>query len=390
MHILDAFRHRLMSDSNFDPRTAAFAFRGYNTTNLGRTAELLAQPVYGPIVERWLAKASEICHKVTGKTVDLVARARRGEETTLESYHEAISLVVSVSLAQLELLETFHATPYANARLAFGYSLGELTAVSAGGTFRMNEALHVPLAMSEDCVALAHDVTMGVLFSRGPVLDPEDVQRLCLSINLEGSGVIAVSSYLAPNACLLLGQGTTIDRFAERMPTAFSSRVHLRRNKDRWPPMHTPLVWERNISNRCGVLMHTLRGGVQKPHPPVISLVTGKMSYTDTNVRSHFYRWIDQPQRLWDAVYETLALGVKTVVHVGPDPNLIPATFNRLSENVQSQLAGYSPSSLGLRAMSAAAARPWLGAVLPSRTALLRAPLVRHVILEDWLLENQP
>ncbi len=209
-------------------------------------------------------------------------------------------------------------------------------------------------------------------------------------VNAEGAGVVGVSSYLAPNACLLLGQGDTIDRFAERMREEFPSRVYLRKNKDRWPPMHTPLVWERNISNRAGVMMHTLAGGMRAPNPPVFSLVTGKMNYTDTNVREILYRWIDQPQRLWEAVYETLASGIKTVVHVGPEPNLIPATYQRLSDNVNARLQGYSPRGLSLRAMSAAAARPWLNAILPSRVALLRAPLVEHVILEDWLIEHQP
>jgi len=35
------------------------------------------------------------------------------------------------------------------------------------------------------------------------------------------------------------------------------------------------------------------------------------------------------------------------------------------------------------------ARRRWLTALLPSRTALLRAPYVQHVILEDWLLEQK-
>jgi hypothetical protein len=36
--------------------------------------------------------------------------------------------------------------------------------------------------------------------------------------------------------------------------------------------------------------------------------------------------------------------------------------------------------------MARAVRRPWLTALLPSRTALLRAPTVEHIILEDWLL----
>jgi [acyl-carrier-protein] S-malonyltransferase len=79
---------------------------------------------------------------------------------------------------------------------------------------------------------------------------------------------------------------------------------------------------------------------------------------------------------------------VTVVIHVGPDPNVIPATFHRLSDNVVQQTSGKSWGSYGLRAAAGLARRPWLSAVLPSRTALLRAPLVKHILLEDWLLEH--
>ena len=365
--------------------SCAFAFRGYNVTNLGRSSELLARPDYGPIVAQFLDEAGDVCADITKKSVDLVGRVRRGEETTLESYAEAISLVVAMELAQIQLLEQFFGIRYASARFAYGYSLGELSAVIASGVFEMKHALKLPLTMAEDCVALAEGVTMGVLFSRGPLLDLDQVVRLCLRINAQGAGVIGVSSYLAPNAVLLLGQGSTVDQFAQQMHDVFPDRVYLRKNTDQWPPMHTPLVWQRNIPNRAGVMLHSLPGGMSTPHPPVFSLVTGKMSYNDYNSREILLRWIDQPQRLWDAVYETLASGIKTVIHVGPDPHLIPATFQRLKDNIIAQLAG---SSLK-RAMSRVVKRPWLTALLPSRAALLRAPLVEHVILEDWLLDQK-
>jgi [acyl-carrier-protein] S-malonyltransferase len=367
----------------------AFAFRGYNVTNLGRSQELLAHPAYGPVVERFLTEASEICADAVKQKVDLVARVRQNQETTLETYHEALALIVSMELAQLRLLEQFFDIRMNRARFIFGYSLGELTAVVAAGVFEMQHALRLPLCVSADCVALAAGVTMGVLFSRGPLLDFEETKRLCLSISAEGKGVIAISAYLAPNTVLLLGQNGTIDRFSEQMHDVFPARVYLRKNNVPWPPVHTSLVWQRNIPNRVGVMMHTLPGGMTKPNPPVFSLVTGKMNYTDTNSREILNQWIDHPQRLWDAVYETLASGIETVIHVGPSPNLIPATFSRLRDNVQAQLTGNSLNSLGLRAMARAVRRPWLTALLPSRTALLRAPAVEHIILEDWLLEQK-
>ncbi len=369
--------------------TAAFAFRGYNTTNLGRTPELLAHSAYGPIVDEHLREASAVTSDVVCRHVDLVDRVRRQEETTLASYDEAIALIVAVELAQIKILEQFFGVAYSGAKLAYGYSLGELTAVVASGLFAMQDALRLPLSVAADAVALTEGVTLGVLFSRGPLLDIDQVQRLCLDINLTGRGVIGMSSILAPNTVLLLGQGDTLDRFAAAMHDAFPARVYLRKNKEQWPPMHTPIVWQRNMPNRVAVMMQTLPGGFKKPVPPLLSLVTGKLSYNDFNARDILCRWIDHPQRLWDAVYETLALGVQTVIHVGPDPNLIPATFHRLRDNVTAQMSGRSLNSLGLRAISQAVKRPWLTALLPSRSALLRAPQVEHVILEDWLLAQK-
>jgi [acyl-carrier-protein] S-malonyltransferase len=368
--------------------STAFAFRGYNVTNLGRSNELLAHPAYGPVLARYLNEASEICADAVSLPVDLVTRVRENRETSLETYHEALALIVAVELAQIRMLEEFFDIRLARARMVYGYSLGELAAVIAAGVFEMRDALQLPLAVAPDCVALAENVTMGVLFSRGPLLDFEEVKRLCLKINADGQGVIGISAYLAPNTVLLLGQNGTIDRFSREMHDVFPARVYLRKNHDPWPPVHTQLVWQRNIPNRVGMLAHTLRGGFTKPNPPIFSLVTGKASYTDYNAREILVQWIDHPQRLWDAVYETLAIGIETVIHVGPSPNLIPATYNRLRDNVQAQLTGNSLNSMGLRAMARAVRRPWLTALLPSRTALLRAPTVGHIILEDWLLKQ--
>jgi [acyl-carrier-protein] S-malonyltransferase len=318
-----------------------------------------------------------------------VGRVRRNEETSLATYDEAVSLIVAMELAQLELLEQHFGISYKKARFSFGYSLGELVAVVSSGMFDWEHVLRIPLVMADDCVAMADGVTMGVLFSRGPLLDFDTVRRLCLEINVEGDGVIGISSLLAPNTVLLMGQGNSLDRFAERMQKIFHERVYLRKNSGRWPPIHTPIVWERSIPNRVAKMLHTLPGIAAKPQPPVFSLVTGKANYTDLTAREILMRWVDHPQRLWDAVYETLSSGIETVVHVGPDPNLIPATFKRLHDNVEAQVAGSSFNSLTLRAVSTMVRRPWLSAILPSRTALLRAPMVEHIILEDWLLAQQ-
>ncbi len=365
---------------------AAFVFRGYNVTNLGRSRELLAHHAYGPVVERYLHEASQIASDLLHEKIDLVARVERGKETDLDSYGDAIALIIGIEQAQLRLLDEFFDIDYTKGRLSFGYSLGEIGALVAGGVMDMKTALQVPLSMVPDCIELARDVTLGVLFSRGPALDADAVYKLCLRINSAGKGVIGISSYLSPNSLLLMGQADTIDRFADLMREWLPQKLYLRKNDSRWPPMHTPIVWQKHIPNRAALMMQTLPGGFTPPTPPVLSLVTGKISYNDFNARDLLVRWVDHPQRLWDAVSETLSMGIDTLIHVGPDPNLVSATFKRLADNVTTQLAAKGWEGVGLRAVSRAVRRPWLAKLLPIRSSLLRAPFVTQVNLEDWLL----
>jgi len=371
-----------------DITSTALAFRGYNLTNLGRTAELLAQAAYHEIVAEELQRFSVICNEYTLAPVDLVKRVEQSDEPGLEHYAESIALVVAVEVAQMRLLSEIHQVETSQAQVVFGYSLGELTAISFAGVFPVEELIRVPLAMAADSLLLASDITMGVLFSRGSTIDETDVERLCLQITSEGEGTIGISAVLSPNTYLLIGQQETVSRFKAVMHDLLPTRAHLRINNNRWPPLHTPIVRQKNITDRASVMLETLAGGFSPPVPPVLSLATGKMSYNDHSARGILRKWIDHPQRLWDTVDETLDLGVETLLHLGPEPNVIPATFNRLSKNVIEQTSGGSLGSLGMRAVSGLARRPWLAAMLPARATLLRAPHVKHVIVEDWLLKN--
>jgi len=369
--------------------TSAFAFRGYNVTNLGRSPELLAHHAYGPVVAEHLSRMSDICSEASGRKIDLIERVRSQQETDLDAFNEAIGVILAMELAQLKLLEQFFDIQWNKSAMTFGYSLGEVAALIATGVYELEEIAPAPLSMADECAELAHDTTMGVLFSVGPELDMTQVQRLCLEINAEGRGVVSMSAVLSPNTCLLLGQGDTIDRCQSRLRELFPRQVNLRKRKEKYPPLHTSLLWERNIPNRAARLMHTMSGGFKKPTPVIWSCVTGKPDYTDYNSREILNRWIDHPQRLWDAVCGTLSSGVETVVHVGPDPNLIPATFKRLSDNVVAQLNGRSLNSLSRRAIAGIARRPWLKKMVSQRATLLRAPFVEHIILEDWLLSQE-
>lgn len=369
---------------------AAFAFRGYNITNLGRTPELWQVEAYRPILQRWLELGSDVCHRAHGQRTDLVARIVGKLEADLEHYAEAVAMIMAVELAQLDMLAEVHGVEYGQASLAYGYSLGELTATAANHMVSAAEAMQVPVTLANDCAILAHDTKMGILFSRTEAISEMNVIHLCEDITAEQKGVIGISAVLSPNTYLVLGQHDSLARLKSRMHDVLPETVLLKRDSNLWPPMHTPIVRQRHIPDRASVLMEAMSPEPGLDTPVVFSLATGDTSYGKEPAREVLRRWVDHPQRLWDAVTYTLKEDIKLVIHVGPGPNVIPATFQRLSENVCQQLARMSLGGISMRAVSNLVNRRWLANMLPQRASLLRAPNVEHVCLEDWLLENAP
>ena len=149
-----------MTNSNGELRSrlrqAAFAFRGYNVTNLGRSPELLLHPVYGPGVEKHLREASQILAEVVKRPADLIERVRAGRESNgLADYAEDVALIVAMEIAHLGLLEAFFGIKLSQARLALGNSLGECGALIGAGVFAMTDLLRVPLALADDCAPAA-------------------------------------------------------------------------------------------------------------------------------------------------------------------------------------------------------------------------------------------
>lgn len=379
------------SELNARMKSAAFAFRGYNVTNLGRTPELLEHPAYGSIVEKHLKDASEIYTAATMQRVDLVKRVRLREETSLETYSEAVSLITATELAQLELLKEFFGIEFTDASRALGYSLGEISALIAADVYQPDALLTPILKLAGDCVELAQNIRMGIVFSRGPELDFPAIEKLCVEVTARNQGTVCISSYVAPNTVLILGQGRSIDLFREIMKERFNRQVHFKKNPNLWPPIHTAIVRQRNVPDRASVMLETVPGGMQVPTIPIISCISGTESYNEYNSRATLYDWVDHPQKLWSVIERVLATDIHTLIHVGPEPNIIPATLNRLSMNIETQLNTRSISGFSLRAVSSIVqGRPWLAKYLSRNASLLRAPLLEHVILEDWLLANKP
>jgi [acyl-carrier-protein] S-malonyltransferase len=366
--------------------TAAIAFRGYDASNLGRGPELLAHPVYGPVVREMLDRASKVCADVMKKEVDLAARVAAHAEARLDTFVEDTATIVAMELAQVRLLEEVFEVPVRDAVMSFGHSIGELSALVVGGVYEMEQLLPIPLSLAHDCADLTADTTMGILSSPSGTLEPERVQRLCSAISSRGHGLVGPSTFLSPYQVLLLGQGKTLDLLEAEMRDYLPAAVTLRRRPNHWPPLHTPLVWERSVPNRAAVALYHTGGGRTRPRPNIVSCTTGRANYDEWNSREILTEWTDHPQRLWDAMEHTLASGADLVLHVGPEPKLIPSAFERLSGKVMKQLKSRHLDSLGRRVLPSISRNHWLARKLPLNAVVFRAPFVNHLILEDWLL----
>jgi [acyl-carrier-protein] S-malonyltransferase len=365
-----------------DPTRVALAFRGYNITNLGRTRELLEDQRYAEVLTAELNLASELASEFLGKRVDLAAATRDGVDLAETRYGEAVAFILAVEFAQFTLLRDVCGLATEKCRLAFGYSLGEIAALVCGGLLPKEAAYEVPLRVASDCHALMEDSRLAIIFSKRSSIPSLAIEQICLDITRETGKTIAVSSQLAPNTLLVIGQGETLKDLTERMKDLRSEGVVVRPKDNRFPPLHTPIMWQRYICDRASLMLQKVCIADTPPSPPVFSMAVGRVDYTPYNAREHLRLWMDHPQRLWDAINYTLSHNVDTVIHIGPDPNLIPATYNRLSDNVASQMQ----ASMGVRALSYAVHRPWLQAIMPQQAFLLRAPAMAQVILEDELL----
>ncbi|HBN77572.1 MAG TPA: hypothetical protein DD473_17535 [Planctomycetaceae bacterium] len=365
----------------------AVSFRGYNITNAGQTAALLKHSLLGPLLHDRLQQADILCADALGIKTTLQKDLELNRPSDLSTYSQDLAMIVAVELAHWDAMLEVLGDRRKQIRVLTGYSLGEITATIVSGLFDYEHAMGPVLELSRDAAELAPNVTMGVLFSRGPELDLELIRQQCEVITCQGNGVLAISTYLAPNTVLLMGEGNTVDRFKETMQADFPKTTHLRKNPNHWPPLHTPIVLQKHLRDRAAVMLQTSACCTELPDYPILSCVTGDIAYNGHNSRQLITDWVDHPQQLWKCVHAILEMGIDSLIHLGPEPNILPATLTRISENVQAQLNQPNWYGYGLRTLSKwTAHRRWLAQMMTRDAVLMRAPYVTQVNLEDHFL----
>ena len=216
--------------------TSSLAFRGYDVQNLGRTPELLAHPVYGSTVRRYLDLASAVAADTLHRPFDLAAPVERHEETTLEAFAEDVALIVSMELAQLALLEEFFGirAQARNRPSATASANWRRSSVAACSRWKNSYRFRSPAPTTAPRASPPR--RRWASSSRGPAVLLKDVQDLCTEVSAEGNGMVGVSSYIAPNTILVIGQGDTLSRLEKALPKRLPGKTMLRRSLIRFRP----------------------------------------------------------------------------------------------------------------------------------------------------------
>jgi [acyl-carrier-protein] S-malonyltransferase len=205
-------------------------------------------------------------------------------------------MIVAADLAQVELLEEFHGVRFREAKLAYGYSLGELSAVACAGVFTMAEVLTCRWPWQKTRRAGRERRDGNLVFPR-PGDRRNGREPVVSADHFGGHGTIAVSAILTPNTYLLLGQNDTIARFKSQMHEVLPDPAHIKINPERWPPLHTPIVRQKHIPDRAAVMMATTRW--TSAALPSCAVARHRRAQLRRLSRTrHLRDWIDHPQRL--------------------------------------------------------------------------------------------
>ncbi len=203
----------------------------------------------------------------------------------------------------------------------------------------MEQLLPIPLALATDCAELTADTTMGILSTQGRsssdrgraaplLLDQQPGARADRAVDLSlavpgaaaGSGRHAGSAR-ARDARVPARRGDAAAQAEPLASLAYAARVGAQ---------HPQPDRDDDVSH--GGRASANRHRTSFPARPALA------NYDEWNSRAILADWTDHPQRLWDALENTLASGAELVIHVGPEPKLLTTCFDRLSHRIMKQL----------------------------------------------------
>ena len=276
-------------------QTLAFVFPGQGSQSLGMLADLADRHA---LVRETFAEASE------GAGADLWALSQRGHEEMLNRTEYTQPALLAAGIAAWRVWRAENGPVPA---VLAGHSLGEYTALVAGGALALSDAAHL-VRIRGQAMQAAAPAGVGAMAA---VIGAEDdlVERICADVS--GDHVVVPANYNSPGQIVIGGHAVAVDAaIAALAENGVRKAVRLAVSV----PSHTPLM--REAANR---LAEAMSGHAWKtPGIPVVQNVDARIELGVEAIRDALVRQLYLPVRWTACVQALVAAGVTRLGECGP------------------------------------------------------------------------
>ncbi len=228
---------------------------------------------------------------------------REGPEEELTKTENAQPAIFTVSTIVYGLLREEGIEP---AYMA-GHSLGEYSALTAGGAFAFDDALRLVRKRGELMARACSEIAGGMAAVIG--LDPEAVAEVCREASC--AGVVEAANFNSPGQIAISGEKAALEKAAELAKARGAKRV--------LPlPVSAPFHCRLMDPVSAGFAAELEGVEIGPARVPVVANVTARPETEPEEIRENLIRQINGSVRWTETVQWLADQGVQTFVEVGP------------------------------------------------------------------------
>ena len=237
----------------------------------------------------------------------------KGPEVDLIATENAQPALLTVSTALTHVLADLGGAGLARPQAVAGHSLGEYSALVAGGALDFPTALRLVRRRGE-LMAEAHEGSMAAVIGLAQEVLEEICQSVSATLQAEGSAAsstVVVANYNAPDQLVISGNALAVERASLHAKERGAKRVL---------PLKVSAAFHSPLMNQAaeGMAREMERAEVRDLNVPLIANVTAQDLRGADDVRREAVAQVVAPVRWIASVQAMVALGCTTFVEIGP------------------------------------------------------------------------